>query len=251
MMYSLIIVDDEVKIREGIANLFPWEQNGFEIKGLFSNGKQALDYLQKNPTDVVMTDIQMPVMNGLELSTFIANEFPDTIHVFLTGYQDFQYMHTAILNRAADYLLKPIKYEELLTCIENIRKKLDKKNNIRTEPSVDSSYYGQIIARVQEYLKTNYRTATLEEAAVTVNLSPNYLSKIFKEKSGMGFSDYLNRIRMEKAAELLKDISYKHYEIADLIGYDNPKNFSRAFKQYYHVTPREVRDQNLGSKENR
>lgn len=251
MMYSLIIVDDEVKIREGIANLFPWEQNGFEIKGLFSNGKQALDYLQKNPTDVVMTDIQMPVMNGLELSTFIANEFPDTIHVFLTGYQDFQYMHTAILNHAADYLLKPIKYEELLTCIENIRKKLDKKNNISTEPSVDSSYYGQIIARVQEYLKTNYRTATLEEAAVTVNLSPNYLSKIFKEKSGMGFSDYLNRIRMEKAAELLKDISYKHYEIADLIGYDNPKNFSRAFKQYYHVTPREFRDQNLGSKENR
>lgn len=160
-------------------------------------------------------------------------------------------MHTAILNRAADYLLKPIKYEELLTCIENIRNKLDKKNNIRTEPSVDSSYYGQIIARVQEYLKTNYRTATLEEAAVTVNLSPNYLSKIFKEKSGMGFSDYLNRIRMEKAAELLKDISYKHYEIADLIGYDNPKNFSRAFKQYYHVTPREFRDQNLGSKENR
>ena len=91
-MYSLIIVDDEMKIREGIANLFPWKQNGFEIKGLFSNGKQALDYLRKNQNDVVMTDIQMPVMNGLELSTMIAREFPDTIHVFLTGYQDFQYM---------------------------------------------------------------------------------------------------------------------------------------------------------------
>lgn len=249
-VYSLIIVDDEKKIREGIADLFPWNQNGFEIKGLFSNGMQALDYIREHPIDVVMTDIQMPVMNGLELSGCIAREFPETIHVFLTGYQDFQYMHTAILNHAADYLLKPIKYDALLTCIENLRHQLDLRyHKDSPEPAADSSYYGQIISRVHEYLKTNYRTATLEEASVLVNLSPNYLSKIFKEKSGSGFSEYLNRIRMEKAAELLLDISYKHYQIADLIGYDNPKNFSRAFKQYHHVTPRMFREQNLEVKE--
>lgn len=246
-MYSLIIVDDELKIREGIANLFPWEQNGFEIKGLFSNGMQALNYLREHPTDVVMTDIRMPVMDGLELSAHIAREFPNTYHIFLTGYQDFQYMHTAIVNHAADYLLKPIKYEELLECIENMRQSLDQKYHVKAEPENSSSYYGQIITKIQDYIKINYRSAPLEEASALVNLSPNYISKIFKEKSGMGFSEYLNRIRMEKAAELLVDISYKHYEIADKIGYDNPKNFSRAFKQYYHVSPREYREQNLGN----
>lgn len=245
-MYSLIIVDDELKIREGIANLFPWKQNGFFIAGLFPNGALALEYLRTHKTDVVLTDIQMPVMNGLELSRHIAEEFPDIIHVFLTGFQDFQYMRTAILNHAADYLLKPIKYEELYACFENIRQKLDEKYQVSSNPlRENSSYYGKIISRVCDYLKENYRTATLEEASFLVNLSPNYLSKIFKEKSGVGFAEYLNNVRMKKAAELLLDISYKHYEIADRIGYDNPKNFSRAFKQYYHISPREFRDQNL------
>ena len=243
-MYSLIIVDDELKIREGIANLFPWKDNGFEVTGLFSNGASALEYVKNHRVDVVLTDIQMPVMNGLELSRHLAEEFPGMIHVFLTGYQDFQYMRTAIQNHAADYLLKPIKYEELYTCFETIRQTLDKRyHHIPAENN--SSYYGQIIARVCDYLKENYRCATLEEASSRVNLSPNYLSKIFKQKSGVGFAEYLNDVRMKKAAELLLDISYKHYEIADRIGYDNPKNFSRAFRQYYHMSPREFREQNL------
>lgn len=246
-MYSLIIVDDELKIREGIANLFPWKQNGFEITGLFPNGQLALDFIRTHKTHVVLTDIRMPVMNGLELSQHLAEEFPDILHVFLTGYQDFQYMRTAILNHAADYLLKPIKYEELYTCFENIRQKLDEQYHVSTPVLSEggSAYYGKLVSTVCDYLNTNYRTATLEEASAQVNLSPNYLSKIFKEKSGMGFAEYLNNVRMKKAAELLLDISYKHYEIADLIGYDNPKNFSRAFKQYYQMTPREFRDKHV------
>ncbi|MDY3917949.1 MAG: response regulator [Candidatus Limivivens sp.] len=246
-MYSLIIVDDETKIREGIANLFPWKQNGFEITGLFPNGQLALDYLKDHPTDVVLTDIRMPVMNGLELSSHLARDYPEIIYVFLTGFQDFQYMRTAILNHASDYLLKPIKYEELYACFENIRQQLDQKYHVQpaAQPEGGSAYYGKIISKVCDYLKENYRTATLEEASSQVNLSPNYLSKIFKEKSGVGFAEYLNGIRMRKAAELLLDISYKHYEIADQIGYDNPKNFSRAFKQYYQMSPREFREKNL------
>ena len=90
---------------------------------------------------------------------------------------------------------------------------------------------------MQQYLKENYRTATLEEAAAKVSLSPAYLSRVFKDKSGEGFSELLLRTRMEKACELLADIQYKSYDIAYYVGYDNPKNFSRAFKSYYGVTP--------------
>lgn len=98
------------------------------------------------------------------------------------------------------------------------------------------------ISKVKEYIKENYKEASLEDAAVQVSLSPSYLSRIFKEKCGMGFSDYLTKTRMEKACELLGDIQYKSYDIAYYIGYDNPKNFSRAFKAYFGMTPKEYRN---------
>jgi YesN/AraC family two-component response regulator len=98
------------------------------------------------------------------------------------------------------------------------------------------------VGQVKGYIEENYREASLEEAAIAVNLSPSYLSRIFKEKCGFGFSDYLIRVRMEKACELLSDIRYKSYDIAYYIGYDNPKNFSRAFKTYYGKTPKEYRN---------
>ncbi len=246
MTYSLIIVDDELKIREGLVNLFPWNQHGFQVHGQFTNGAQALKYIQAHKVDVVLTDIRMPIMSGIELSNYLAQDYPDVLYVFLTGYSDFSYMRSAILNHATDYLLKPIKYEDLYTCFSQIRQLLDKKHHVEV-PVIEktSSYYGKIISEVVAYLETNYQNATLEEAAIKVNLSPNYLSKLFKEKSQAGFAEHLNKIRMKKAAELLCDISYKHYEIAYYIGYDNPKNFSRAFKQYYKISPSEFREKNI------
>lgn len=242
--YSLIIVDDELKIREGLQNLFPWNNYGYEIKGTFANGRQALDFLEKSKADVVLTDICMPLMDGIELNRQINIKYPDTLVVYLTGYSDFKYMQAAIRNHAADYLLKPIRHDDLYTCLEKIHQKLDKKYHIRPGNETDSAYYGKIIVEVVHYLEENYRTATLTEAASRVNMSPNYLSRIFREKSETGFSELLTQIRMKKAAELLCDISYKAYEIAYLVGYDNPKNFSRAFKQYYSVSPKEFRNQN-------
>ena len=244
-MYSLIIVDDENKISEGLVNLFPWEKNGFKISGQFSNGQQALSFIRTHTIDVVLTDIRMPVMSGIELSDHLCSDFPDLIFVFLTGYQDFSYLHTAIVNHAFDYLLKPVKYEALYSCFERIRSDLDLRYHKESQVQEMTSYYGKIIANVKKYLKYNYQNATLEEAAVQVNLSPNYLSKLFKEKTGTGFSEYLVELRMKKAADMLCDITYKHYEIAYRIGYDNPKNFSRAFKQYYKISPREYREKYL------
>lgn len=244
ILYSLIIVDDELKIRQGLQNLFPWNNYGYEVKGTFSNGSQALLYLETHKIDVVLTDICMPNMDGIELNRQINEKYPDVIVVYLTGYSDFHYMQAAIRNSAADYLLKPIKHDDLYTCFQNVHQKLDKKYHIRTNSETDSKYYGKIIVETIHYLEENYRTATLTEAAARVNLSPNYLSKIFREKSETGFLELLTQIRMQKAAVLLRDISYKTYEIAYLVGYDNPKNFSRAFKQYYSVSPKEFRNQN-------
>ena len=106
--------------------------------------------------------------------------------------------------------------------------------------------YENIIATTLIYLQESYRKASLDEAAERVNLSPSYLSKIFKDKSGKSFSDTLASIRMDKAKEMLDNPKYKSYDIAYFLGYDNPKNFSRAFKTYFNMSPSEYRNQSLG-----
>lgn len=106
----------------------------------------------------------------------------------------------------------------------------------------NSTYHQKLIAAAKEYVQNNLSDASLENTAVSVHLSPGYFSKLFHKITEITFSDYLTRCRMERAAELLNDISFKTYEISLMVGYDNPKNFTRAFKQYFNVTPREYRN---------
>lgn len=236
-MYQMVIVDDEEKIVEGIANLFPWEQIGFSVT-FFSEARKALDYMESHPVDVLMSDIEMPGINGIELCRRILDK--DIKVVFISSYQNYEYFRYAIQFRVEDYLLKPIKSGDILTCFGKIKENLDQKYQVKEE--TNSTYYEQIVDMVKKYIEKHYKEASLEEAAVLVNLSPNYLSKIFKDKCGVGFSEYLVKTRMEKACELLNDIRYKGYDIAYYIGYDNPKNFSRAFKAYFGMSPKEYRN---------
>ncbi|RHP34853.1 response regulator transcription factor [Lachnotalea sp. AF33-28] len=246
-MYRLLIIDDEEKIREGIANLFPWNNIGFEIAGEYSNGEDALEYIAAHPVDVVFTDICMPVMDGICLSSILMEK--NIKVVYFSSYQNFEYAQSALRNQVVDYLVKPIKYDELVSCFERVKKMLDGErrfSSVSEQPApdnaADETYYQAIIRTVTDYLKENYREAALEEAAALVSLSPSYLSRLFTEKTGRHFTDHLLQIRMEKALAMMKDISYRQYEIAYRIGYDNPKNFSRAFKAYYGVTPQEYRN---------
>ncbi len=236
-MYRLVIVDDEAKIAEGIANLFPWEQLGFDVVH-FNKGMDAFTYICNNQVEVLMSDVEMPDLNGIELCRLVQDR--DIKVVFISSHQNYEYFRSAILYQVEDYLLKPIKSADIQNCFQKIREKLDKKSGVVRD--VPPTYYEQIVGQVKGYIEENYREASLEEAAIAVNLSPSYLSRIFKEKCGFGFSDYLIRVRMEKACELLSDIRYKSYDIAYYIGYDNPKNFSRAFKTYYGKTPKEYRN---------
>ena len=181
-MYQLVIVDDEDKIVEGIANLFPWEQLGFQVTW-FSRPLKALEYVKTHQVHVLMSDIEMPEMNGLELCKQLQDS--DIKIVFISSHQNYEYFRYAIQYRVEDYLLKPIKSGDILNCFGKIRQQLDEKYAVTQETPV--TYYDQVISKVKEYIKENYKEASLEDAAVQVSLSPSYLSCIFKEKCGMDF----------------------------------------------------------------
>lgn len=238
-MYKLIIVDDEKIIVDGIKEIFPWNNIGFEVVGGFTHAKDALEFLKNERVDVVLTDISMPDLNGLELAKRLS-EYPDLLVVIFSGYSDYNYMRVALQLDIVDYILKPVSYGELFDCFAKIKDILDQRNPVQKEKG--TTYYGKLLKIVDDYLAANFQSAKLAEAAEAVGISANYLSKIYKEKRGIGFLDKLHQIRMEKAAELLMNPEFKGYEIAYYVGYDSPKNFTRAFKAYYNVTPREYKN---------
>ncbi len=236
-MYKLVIIDDEEKIVSGISLLFPWEEIGFEVAGTFTSARKALDFVKDTHVDVIMTDIEMSDMNGIDLSEKLLNDYPDIQIIFFSSYNKYEYFRAAIQNRVVDFLMKPIMYAQLLECFDRVRERLS--GGIAEGNGQTGS--GEIIQDIKKYLDAHYRDATLEEAAELVNLSSSYLSRLIKEKTGMNFRDLLLKTRMEKACLMIGDDRYKMYDIAYFVGYDNPKNFSRAFKAYYGKTPVEYR----------
>lgn len=247
-MYQLFVVDDEHEIRNGLCNYFPWEKIGYKIAGQAENGKKALDFIICHHVDVLLCDIKMPVMSGIELAKEIKERNLNVKVIFLSAYKDFEYAKKALEYKALNYIVKPTKYNEILNVFSKLSTELDnekrEKEIDKGESEIDKNitFHNRIIRNIKTYVTSHYGDASLEEAADLVHMNPFYLSKFFKDKTGENFIDFILRIKMKKALELLNDVSYKTYDISRLLGYSSPKNFTRTFKKYYGFTPSNYRN---------
>ena len=243
----LIVVDDEPAICSGLVDLFPWDSLGYTAVGQFSNGKMALDYLRGNPVDAVLTDIRMPVMDGIALAKAIYEEKPQIMIVFLSSYTDFEYARQGLLHGVRDYIVKPVKYQVLIDTFSRLYESATSQESVTipAEPEENhplyQGYYPEIVSSVKSYIEEHLATASLETVAAAVGFSPNYISRVFHKHAKISFSEYLLSVRMKRAASLLCNINVKLYEVSQMVGYDNQKSFSRAFYQYYGTTPSEFR----------
>lgn len=238
-MYKLGIADDEPKILAGLCEYYPWEEMGFTIRAKAHNGQDLLDFMKKEPLDVILTDISMPVMSGIELAEALKGLNSSIVIVFLSGYADFQYAKQAIRNNVYDYILKPVKYQELIDTFDKIRVHLDMEH--KHEPAQSGNYYQTMIERVNRYALENLSSVSLQAAADKACISSSYLSKIYKQYTGRNFSEFLLEAKMNSAGKMLRDSSLKVYQVAEKLGYDDPKNFTRAFRSYYGCSPREYK----------
>ncbi len=242
-MYELIIVDDEISSRDVIASCFPWEEVGFHVASLHDNGPSALAYVKNNPVHVILTDISMPGMSGIELAKAIHEMSSDLVVIFLSAYNDFSYAQEGMKYGVRYYLLKPAAFGELKEVFETVRSELDKKFGVVSSPfDQESGSEDALIQALIQYCSVNYAAGTLSGFAQEQSLTPSYLSQLIRQRSGRNFSDFLTQARMEQAKLLLADPSSKIYCVSEKVGYINPNNFARAFKTYFGMTPSEYKE---------
>lgn len=358
-LFRVLVADDERIIREGITEYVPWEKLGLSLAGCAKNGDDALELIRREPVDIVVTDIRMPGLGGLEMAELLEQEAVPPFVVLISGYSDFAYAKKAVqLKCVVDYVLKPLELEQLEVVLLRTRellkeraasivvpsaprtkgaarlggrmarmnaeliqlisagegdesvsqlrriscfwdeKQVDGEIRVRQSCELLLSMEGLLagyglnlrevcgVQQAVEHVKalapekieafmeravlacamavaaggTRGRSALIRSAVEeigrsytmvdfslqvlsgTLQVSPNYLSAKFKEETGMGFVRYLNEKRMERAKGLLGDVSRKVYEVAYMCGIEDVRYFTRLFKEYAGVTPKEYRD---------
>ena len=239
-MYSIMIVEDEYLVRRGIASLVDYEQFGMQVIAQAENGREAWQKFQENPADILLTDINMPQMNGLELAKLVRDQVPKCHIVFLTGYDDFDYARTAIKLGADDYLLKPFSKDDVEEMLAKVRTMLDKeRKKVQIQNLVDQGQRSELEEAIHERLADS--ELSLKSLASQLGFSPSYLSVLIKKELGLPFQDYLIQERMKKAKLLLLTTDLKIYEIAEQVGFEDMNYFSQRFKQVVGLTPRQFK----------
>lgn len=126
-MYRILLVDDEILVRDAIKENIDWEGLGCELAGICENGQQAAEFVKQHPVDIVLTDILMPYMDGMELSHFLHDNYPDIVIVIFSGFGEFEYAKKAIQYNVSEYLLKPVTAMELTEVINKMKDKVDQR----------------------------------------------------------------------------------------------------------------------------
>jgi two-component system response regulator YesN len=233
-MYKVLIVDDEYEIRRSLALYYPWGEAGFVVAGQEENGRGAQEFVRKNRVDLVLCDIKMPYVSGLEFARWVHEEGLSLKIVFLSAYRKFEFAQEALRYGVKNYLVKPPDFTAMAACLRDIKEELDRESKgvLETDTVIDA---------VLAYTEGNPGEATLRVAARLVGMNPHYLSTYFREKTGGTFSRHLTRIKMERASFLLRDSKNSVLSVSDELGYTSPKNFSRAFRGYFGASPRRFR----------
>lgn len=363
-MYKVFFVEDEIIVRRGVKNNIEWNKTNFILCGEATDGEDALAKIREIKPDILITDIKMPFMDGLELSRIMKAEMPWIKIIILSGHDEFKYAKEALTLGVNEYMLKPFKGSELLSVLERVALEVeaDRKRNLMDarfpfsmeefisllspqvtakcenmlldylkfgdasnleeftegylrdiiDAGINNSFYyhftlinfittinkffdeinvnmeqiipkvneiekltgkinsvedltesikgivistiefrdikrrdrySLVIEQVKEYIKNNYADPeiSLNSAAAVASVSPNHLSAIFSKETGITFIEYLIKLRLNKAKELLKTSNLRSSDIAYQVGYSDPHYFSHIFKKYEKCTPNEYR----------
>lgn len=256
-MINVIIADDEPIIRNGMKEIVDWKSLDYNLIGVARDGMEALEHIEQEEIHVLITDIRMPFLDGLELIKIVKKLHPDIYCVLLTSYAEFNYAKQAIELGAYSYIIKPVDVIEFQNTLCNIREDFNKLSNRNKYISKLEVYIQQfedfqnkslfstqnsdetLLDLGEAYILKHYceKDFSLSAVARHIGFEPTYFSKIFKQKYKIGFLDYIISLRIEKAKRLLGTGLYSASAVCEMIGYENYSHFSSLFKKKVGISP--------------
>lgn len=250
-MYRVLIVEDEDIIRKGIAYTMDWMSMDCVIAGEAANGKEGVEKILELRPDIVVADIMMPYMNGIEMIRSTKDQVPYK-SILLTSYAEFSYARQAIDLKVSDYLMKPVEEEEIRKAIEKVTGEIRKEQEIARicerhadEFSMQEFYKkaetdNPYVEKTLEITEKEYANKiSVESIADQLGVSASYLSRKFKQTTGLTYLDFLNKYRVSQAIRLMETGQYKVYEISEKTGFSDYKHFNVVFKRYTNQSPTE------------
>lgn len=281
MIIPVLIVDDEQWAREVIRLSVMWEKVGCRVARLCDSGRVALKEAKQVRPAVILLDIEMPGMTGLDFLEHHRHAFPDSKVIVVSGYSQFEYAQCALRYGAYDYLLKPIDEEHLTRVVERavseIRTTVAHRRKQRSTESAlqrmkttrffetgadvgsedqkrDTDADGITDQRVLQAVDAVRRSLaappTLSEVAAAVGLSPSYFSELFSAQMGRSYAHTIILERISHAQHLLSDTWMRIGEVGELVGYPNSNYFSRMFRRHTGMLPSEYRLHHRGDNPN-
>ncbi len=238
-MWNILIADDEMIERQGMESLLLRRGLPMQIYHA-ADGEEALVILEKEKIDILITDVKMPRLNGLELCRRIRQTDQQLFIIMQSAYDDFAFMRQAIQMHVDDYILKPITISEFDMTIDKAMAAIGESRSAEPETLTRE---GKIVKEVLGLIEEHYgENIGLEWIADQVRLSAGYLSGLFKTEYGQGITQYLIAYRMEKAKQLLCNTNLRIGEVAERVGYPNQSYFCQQFRRYHGITPNSIRE---------
>ena len=237
-MLNVYIADDEVWIILGLKKLLEKIDVDSFVVGTANNGLMAKEEIAMFKPDVIFTDIRMPGLSGLELLQAIPEVSPDSKVVIITGFAEFSYAKEAVQHHAFDYLLKPIKEEDLQRVMTAILKERGETEDEEKQVPVNDKMIDSVVADIRDHYMEDISLTSL---AAKYNVSMGSLSKMIKDHLQLNFSDYIASLRIQRAKELLSDETLSIQEIAEIVGYNDYFYFTKVFKKIEGISPSKYR----------
>lgn len=250
-MLKVLVVEDEEMIRKGIVLAVDWAALDCVVVGEAANGLQALEAVERYAPSLIITDLKMPVMDGLEMLRQLRERGNNAFVIILTAYDSFAYAQTALRLGAMDFLLKPFHDGELEQAVTRLKQRMDRAGQGGEKgpaplplPELKKGDKSKYVLEAMAYIGEHYHEPNIGVAAIAQHLgiSEGHLSHTFKKETDYTLLNYLTRYRIHRAMELLRDCRLKVYEVAEQVGYRDIAYFSATFKKLVGMSPSEYQD---------